>query len=181
VKPRKPRQLDAKGLFDYAVKVLGGRALTQGELALRLKARAERAADVDGVLFRLKQYGYLDDRRFAETFSRLRRDNDGFGKLRVLRDLRSRRVAPAMAEQAVAQAYSQSDESELIAKFLERKLRHASARPAIDNPRKLASLYRMLLRAGFTSGKILVALRKLPAQPEWVDNLETTAENEVSD
>ena len=182
MKTRKPKLLDAAGLFSYAVKALSVRALTQGELNTKLKARAERAADVDGVVFRLKQYGYIDDRRFAETFSRLRRDNDGFGKLRVLRDLRSRRVAPALAEQAVAQAYREADESELIAKFLERKLRRASGPPpAIDNPRKLASLYRMLLRAGFASGKILEALRKLPAQPEWVDGLESAAEEEVSD
>jgi len=138
-------------------------------------------AAVNQALARLKQCGYLDDRRFAEDYTRLRRDDQGFGRFRVLRDLRARRVAPALAAKAVEQAYSDLDESTLIAGFLRRKLRHAKAPSSLDDPRRVASLYRMLLRAGFTSGKILEALRELAAQPEWVDSLESAAEEEASD
>ncbi len=184
MKPRKPKALDEAGLFDYAVRALSARALTQGELRTRLRERAARAGDVDGVLARLKNYGYLDDRRFAETYSRLRRENQGFGKYRVLRDLKARRVHPELAEKVVTEAYRNLDERELIGQFLRRKLRYTGAPPRLDDRRKVASLYRMLLRAGFTSGKIWEALRKLAAQQEWVDSLESPAEQgeeEVSD
>ena len=164
-------------MLNYAVRALSARALTQGELRSRLQARAEVASDVEGVIARLKQYGYLDDRRFAETYSRLRRENEGFGKYRVLRDLKGRRVAPALAEKIVAESYQDTDEAALIEQFLRRK----RARLTVGDSRKLASLYRMLLRAGFTSGKILEALRALSARSEWVDDLESAAEEEVSD
>ncbi len=181
MRQRKLKLLDGQALYQYALRALGARSLTQGELRVRLRARAERAAEVDEVLARLKRYGYLDDRRFAETFSRLRRENQGFGKFRVLRDLRARRVAPALADKAVEEAYRDIDETALIEEFLRRKLRYARARPRLDDPRRVASLYRRLLRAGFSSGKILESLRKLAADPGWIDSLESAAQEEVPD
>ncbi|MBI3667066.1 MAG: regulatory protein RecX [Acidobacteria bacterium] len=181
MRSRKPKLLDKAGLMDYAVRALSVRALTQAELRDRLRRRAARAADVPEVLARFKQAGYLDDRRFAETYSRLRRENQGFGKFRVLRDLRARRVAPQLAEKIVSEAFRDADEHALIEQFLRRKLRHAGALPQLDDPRRLASLYRMLLRAGFSSGKILESLRKLSVQPEWVESLESAADEEESD
>lgn len=179
MRPRKRKLLEKPELLEYAVRALGGRALTQSEMRLRLLARAVEPGDVPGVLSRLKEYGYLDDRRFAETYSRLRRENEGFGKFRVLRDLKGRRVAPALAEKIVSESYRETDERQLIEQYLRRKLRYSEAPPKLDDPRKLASLHRMLLRAGFTSGKILESLRKLSAQSEWVDSLEAAAEEEV--
>lgn len=176
MKPRKPKPLDAAGLLEYALRALSVRSLTQSELRTRLKARAEQAGDVEGVLAKLEGYGYLDDRRFAETYTRLRRENQGFGKYRVLRDLKGRRVAPALAEKIVADAFRDVDESVLIEQYLRRKLRYSDRRPTLEDPRKLASLYRMLLRAGFSSGKILGSLRTLSADSEWVDGLEAAAE-----
>ena len=176
VRPRKPKLLDSAGLLDYALRSLSVRSLTQSELRARLKARAEEASDVEGILAKLKGYGYLDDRRFAETYTRLRRENQGFGKYRVLRDLKGRRVAPALAERVVADAFRDADECALIEDYLRRKLRYTDRRPTLEDPRKLASLYRMLLRAGFTSAKILESLRKLSARSEWVDGLEAAAE-----
>jgi len=177
----KPKALAAGPLFDYAVRALSARALTQSELRDRLLARAENRADVPTTIARLKQYGYLDDRRFAETYSRLRRENKGYGKFRVLRELRGRRVAPALAEKTVADAFRDADETVLIEQFLRRKLRYSGAPPALDDRRRLASLQSMLLRAGFSSGKIWTVLRQLSARPEWIEDLESAAEEEVSE
>ena len=66
---RTPRRLAAGPLWGYALRVLGGRACSIGELREKLLRRAERAEDVPGLLARLKEYGYLDDQRFAESFS----------------------------------------------------------------------------------------------------------------
>jgi len=66
---RKIRLLNAGALWDYALKVLGGRAYSAGELREKLRRRAERAGDVDDILARLKDHKYLDDQRFAEGFA----------------------------------------------------------------------------------------------------------------
>jgi regulatory protein len=63
------RRLDATALWEYALKSLAGRAQSTGELREKLRRRAARAGDIDDVLGRLKRDGYLDDRRYAESFA----------------------------------------------------------------------------------------------------------------
>src|SRR6185295_11154908 len=98
---RAPRRLDAVALWDYAVKALASRACSSGELRQKLIARAATKDDVEASMSRLKDYGYLDDRRFADSFAVARLENQRMGKARVLQDLRRRRVAPVVAEASV--------------------------------------------------------------------------------
>ena len=46
MKDRKRAPLDAAALWEYALRVLAGRAHSSGELREKLRGRAERAADV---------------------------------------------------------------------------------------------------------------------------------------
>jgi len=154
--------------------------MTAGELRRRLALRAARRGDVAEVVAKLQQKGYLDDRRFAETFARLRVENQGFGKFRVLRDLKGRRVPAVLAQAAVTQAYREVDENQLIEQYIERKLRPRITKEADVSYSRLASFYRALLRAGFSSDRIRESLRKLSVPSEWVDGLESL-EEEVSD
>ena len=91
---KKPKPLDQEGLMNYAAMALSARAQSLNELRNRLKLRAARQEDVAEVLSRLKQAGLIDDTRFAGSFANWRRENQGFGKARVVRDLMARRVAP---------------------------------------------------------------------------------------
>src|SRR5947199_10422260 len=97
----KPKRLEQEQLMDYAVRLLSGAAHSSGEIRERLRRRAAQGKDVDAVLSRLKDLGYLNDRRFAETWAASRLENEGHGRARVLRDLRQRHVAPKLAEDAV--------------------------------------------------------------------------------
>ncbi len=74
-------------LFEYALKCLGARAYSTGDMQLKLQMRAALPAGVDAVIERLKGIGYLDDRRFAEGFAAARVENDGFGRHRLMNDL----------------------------------------------------------------------------------------------
>ena len=60
---------------------------------------------METVIARLKDLGYLDDKRFAEMYTSIRVESGGFGQARVLQDLRARQVAPKLAEQTVLQAF----------------------------------------------------------------------------
>ena len=72
MKERQRPRLDANALWEYALRVLGGRAHSTGELREKLRRKAELAADVDPAIARLKEYGYLNDRKFAESFAAAR-------------------------------------------------------------------------------------------------------------
>jgi len=169
---KEPRRLDAGRLWEYALKSLAGRAHSTGELREKLRRRAERVADIDDVLARLKESGYLDDRRYAESFAAARLSTEKFGRTRVLQDLRQRRVAPALAERTVHQVYQDVNEEALIEDWIRRKYRLAPREGLFREDKDLAAAYRRLLRAGFRTGDIVRVLKRFARNPDLLDSFE---------
>lgn len=168
--------LDESALMEYAARLLGGRAYTSGEMREKLRRRAARAGDVDTVLARLRHLGYLDDRRFADNFATARLENEGLGRSRVLRDLRQRHIAPKVAEDAVARTYEEQDEVALIEAFLARKFRGRDLPALLSEEKHLASAWRRLRYAGFSSGNSLRVLKRYAADEAKLDALESEPE-----
>ena len=169
-KVRKSAPKLAEGeLFEYSVRYLAQRSCSSEELKTRLRRRAAKLSDIDPVIARLKDIGYLNDRKFAESFASLRAENDGFGRMRVLSDLRSRRIAPGTAEKAVAEVFEGKEEAALIDAYIERRMSSLRTGEPIEDPRELAKAYRRLRRAGFTSGGVLSALKRRAARPEEIE------------
>ncbi len=173
---RKPRLLNLAGLWDYALRILAARAYSTGEIRDKLRRRAEKAGDVDGVITLLKDRGYLDDRRFAESFASARLSNDKFGRSRVIRDLRTRRVAPGVAETTVRRVYQDVNEQALIEDFIRRKYRLAEREGLFADDKDIAKAYRRLLHAGFRPGEILKTLKRFARNPELLDAFEPPEE-----
>jgi|SRR5579871_539659 len=169
---RKPRPLDASGLWNYALKILGGRAYSTGELREKLRRRAEQPTFADEVLARLKENGYLNDERYAEGFATARLANDKLGRSRVIQDLRQRRVAPALAERTVRKVYEDVSEEALIEEWVRRKYRMAVREGLFREDKDMALAYRRLLRAGFRSGEIVRVLKRFARNPDLLDAIE---------
>lgn len=176
---RKSARLSAEKLWDYAVKNLSGRAQSTGELRRKLLLKAERTADVEETIGRLRDCGYLNDGRFAESYASARLENQGLGRSRVLRDLRQRKVSPAVAERTINRIYSAVDEMALIADFIRRKVRTKAALPvALEDPKEMASVYRKLIRAGFRSSNVILALKRIAKNQELLDTFEAPEEDD---
>jgi len=171
-KTRTPKLLELEELTEYAARSLGARAQTSSELREKLKRRAARASDADLVIARLKDAGLLNDRRFAESFAHGRRDNEGLGKARVLRDLMNRRVAPALARDAADAAFRGADEIAMIERFLERKYRGKDLAALLQEDKHLASAYRRLRGAGFTMGNSIRVLKRYAAEADRLEEME---------
>lgn len=170
------KPLDIEGLMNYAARALSARAYSISELSARLKKRAARQADVDEVLDRLKRGGVLNDRRLAGSFAEWRRDSQGLGKHRVLRDLMNRRVAPAVAREAVDAAYEGADEPAMIQAFLERKFRGKDLGALLQDQKHLASVFRKLRGAGFSTGNSIRVLKRYAAEAERLEEREDDVE-----
>ena len=180
---RPPQPLDREKLLNVALRALGGRAHSSGELREKLRRRAQSQEDVDAVLAKLKEAGYLNDRRFAEAYAAARLQDQGLGKMRVLRDLRQRRVAPKLAEQVTEQTYQQTNEAELIEQFLRRKYRGKEFGKFFSEEKNLAAAFRRLRYAGFSAGQSIKVLKRFANQPEAaevLDALEESSEPEES-
>jgi regulatory protein len=169
------KKLAPEALYEFAVRALGRRSLTERELRLKLERRALEPAHATEAIERVRGLGYLNDARAAESHAVSRREFDGLGRRRVLQELRRRGVAASTAERAVGEAYAETDEIEQIRQYLERKAgRRLDER--LDDPREVVRLSQRLLRAGFSAGNVATALRRAAADPAWLDGLEAAEE-----
>ncbi len=125
---------------------------------------------------RLKQNGYLDDKRYAESYATSRLSGEKFGRTRVIHDLRQHRVAPALAEKTVEKVYQDVDEVSLIEEWIRRKYRTATREGLFADEKDLAAAYRRLARAGFRSGEILKVLKRFAKNPDLLDGFEPPEE-----
>lgn len=169
---RPKRLLPENELWEAALKLLAGRALSSGQLRDKLSQKAQRKTDVDAVMTRLRDCGVLNDTQFAEHFAARRVESQGLGKARVLRDLRTRKVASNIAAQAVNAAYSEVDESDLIRQFLARKYRNRPLAELLKDPKELASAYRKLRMAGFSSSNSIAVLKGFSREADELESLE---------
>ena len=162
----KPKKLNGGALWEYALRVLGQRAHSANELKQKLSRRSESEGDVAAVMAKLREYGFADDTKFSEAFASSRLQSQGFGRFRVLRDLRTKRVPGEVAEAAVEKTFAGTDERELIQRFLERKYRNKNLKAFLQEEKNLASVYRRLRTAGFSSGNSLSILKRYAQQVE---------------
>ncbi len=124
-RPKKREPVGEAELFEYAVGALSRRMRTVRDLRRLMKPRAfegERGeADMDRVCERLVELKYLSDTRFAQDFTRLRKENQGFGRRRVAQDLAVKGVGKELVAETVAAAFDETDEVALARAYCERK------------------------------------------------------------
>jgi len=155
----KARQIENESeLYEAAIKILMRRAHSVCEMKKALARRCGNETLVQTVLARLKQQKLVDDARYAKQFTRYRTESRKQGQFRIARDLRARGVPDRYIESALKDAAQYSDPSAPIRQRIERKLR--LYRGEIDQ-RKLASLYRSLIAAGFPADVIRKELRRI--------------------
>src|SRR6516165_1235852 len=122
---RSRKVYDEQMLYEYAIGALGRKMRTTAELKrlMREKVREQPHAEllVDVVVARLKEQRYLNDTAYAESYSRFRKDNEKFGRMRVVQDLKAKGVHGDIIEKTVSAAYGDVNEEQLARQFLQRK------------------------------------------------------------
>jgi regulatory protein len=127
------------------------------EMREYLGRRAQDEQKVRAIIARLCDQHYLDDARYALEYARQHAMARRQGPFRIARELRARGVAEGDIKAALDHVFTETDETALARSRLKRQL--ARARGPVDE-RKAASLYRSLLRAGFSSDIIRRELRR---------------------
>jgi len=165
---------DESALYEYAVGALARKMRSVAELKRLLRQRVPEGDEsetlVDAVIARLKEQRYLNDSAYAAAYSSYRRENEKFGRLRVITDLKVRGVHGDVIAKAVSSAYSGTNEEKLAGEFLRRK-RIKKPTTAKD----AARVFRALLRAGYTSRTIFRILRQWDVDEEVLTALESEA------
>jgi regulatory protein len=168
------RKLETENqLYEYAVGALGRRMRSVAELKRLLRQRVEMETEigqtlVELVIRKLKDQGYLNDAKYAATYSAFRRDNEKFGRRRVATDLKIKGIHSEVLDKAVDSTFAEVDDEKQAREYLRRK---RLKKPA--NKKEAARVFRQLMRAGFGSKAIFTILRKWDVEEDVVEILES--------
>jgi regulatory protein len=166
-RPKQREPLGEPGLFEYAVSTLARKMRTVRDLRRLMRTRAEPGdageQAIDAVIARLTDLNYLSDTRFAADYTRLRKENEKFGKRRVQQDLMQKGVGKELIASTLATAYEDVDEVALARAYCQKKRLKQPA--GTDLQKQTVRLMNRLLRAGFSSNAIFKLLRSWSVAP----------------
>ena len=159
-------------LYEYAVGALARRMRSVAELKRLLRNKVEADTEfgqtlVELIIRRLKDQGYLNDANYAAVYSGLRRDNEKFGRMRVVTELKARGVHGEVIEKAVSDTYDAVSDEKQARNFLRRK---RLQKP--QDKKQTARIFRQLVRAGFASKTIFKILKTWDVDEETLTALE---------
>ena len=174
----RPRKLyTEQELYEYALGALSRRMRSVAELKRLLRNRVESETElgqtlVELIVRRLKDNGFLNDAKYAAAYSSFRRDNEKFGRRRVITDLKIKGVHADVIDKAVSSTYEDVNEERLARDYLRRK---RLAKP--NDQKQAARIFRQLIRAGFASKTIFSVLKRWDVDDETLSVLESETED----
>jgi regulatory protein len=133
-------------LYNRAIRLLARRAHGKEELRRKLLRKAT-GEDVQQVLIRLEEQGYLDDEEFAYLRAGAMRRLKHWGNLRIRLDLRSRRVNDRIIERVLLRLEDELAEAESLHRAIQARIRTLGPPVSIT---QLKKLFDHCLRLGYS-------------------------------
>src|SRR5260370_7986116 len=153
---KKREPVGEAGLFEYGGGAVARKVGTVRDVRGLMKRRGEEGdageRAMDAVVARLKELKYLSDTRFAEDYTRVRKEHEKFGRRRVQQDLMQKGVHKELVATTLEAAYEDGDEVALARQYIARK---RMKQPSGANAQKeTVRAMNRLLRAGFSSAAV---------------------------
>jgi regulatory protein len=146
-------------VFQRAAKLLAAKPRSVAELRERLATtRGANRQIVELAIQRLREYGYLDDAKFAQSFAANRLRERPLGRRRLQRDLWLKKVDKQTADAALDQVFDSHPEDELIDRAIAKRTR-LRGRP--NSREEAKKLFDHLLRQGFEFDLVSEKVRAL--------------------
>jgi len=152
-----------------ALRMLARRPYSLAEMRRALEKKYADSNQVRDAITRLRELHYLDDKKFAEQYASSLARNRAYGRQRIRRELKAKLVDYRQIEPALAQAFEETSEQDLLEQTLEKKVR--TLRLPLTRA-KLAALCQSLLRRGFLGDDIMKAVRARPELNPVTDDVE---------
>ena len=145
--------------FERAIKLLTAKPRSVAELRERLQQGKNTNEEVvETVIARLREYGYLNDERFAFGYASYKVKQKPVGRRRLERDLKFKKVDSGVANEALEMVFAETPEEQLIDQAIAKRLR---IRGKPKNRLEAKSLFDHLLRQGFEFELVSEKVRSL--------------------
>jgi regulatory protein len=146
-------------VFQRAAKLLAAKQRSVEELREKLSTtRGATKGNVEEVIARLREYGYLDDAKFAQSYASLRLRERPIGRRRLQRDLWLKKVDKQTAEAALDEVFESTPEAALIEQAIAKRVRLRGKPKTREDAKKL---FDHLLRQGFEFDLVSEKVRAL--------------------
>jgi regulatory protein len=146
-------------VFERAGKLLAAKQRSVAELRERLlEGRDATPAMVEEAIQRLREYGYLDDAKFAQSYAANRVQQRPIGRQRLQRDLWLKKIDKQTADAALDQVFAVTSEAEMIDRAIEKRIRLRGKPKDRADAKKL---FDHLLRQGFAFELVSEKVRAL--------------------
>lgn len=138
--------------YDRALNLISHRPRSEGELRDYLRRKDLPSSDIDRVIAKLANGGYVDDLDFAMRWVSNRRLLKSTSKRRLTQELRQKRIADEIISEVLVA--DSTDERQVLAELIQRKRKQTK----YQEPTKLMQY---LSRQGFSYDDIKTAMSRL--------------------
>ncbi len=136
---------------DYAAKLLGICDRSEKEIREKITKKGYSETECEEAIAFCREYGYIDDKRFAGHFVHDCVEIKKFGKWRIRQELRLKGVSEETIEEALSDI---RDEGELLKEELKRRFGNLD----FSDKKIKNKVYGYFLRRGFAPNDILRAM-----------------------
>lgn len=103
--------------IEYALKLLGQRPYSKKKLSEKLYQRGIKAEEVDKVITRLEQLGFINDLNFSRNFIESSQKIKLNGRRKIYYQLIKKGIPGNIAEKAISEVYDSKEEKEAVRKL----------------------------------------------------------------
>ncbi len=155
-KNTEPKEMTFEEAKDKALRLLEFRSHSEKELAEKLKREGAKEYDIEEILEFCRNYGFVDDRKFALVKARDMKNLKKYGKQRIKSELYSKGIDARYIEEAVSEL--EDDEEEILLPLVEKKLRGDFEKKNIDK------CIRYFLYRGYNFGDIRRCIENIKSE-----------------
>ena len=143
--------------LNYTFRILSKKGYTEGEIREKLYQKGYKKEIREKTINRLKELGFLDDRKFAQEFIERYLFRKPAGKYLLAKKLREKGIKAKIVEESLEKFYPEKEE-DLAKKAGEKFLSRLNSLPL---EKKKARLFSFLSRQGFPSEMCVQTTQKL--------------------
>ena len=141
---------------DYALRLIEFKDRTEKELREKLKEKNYDENSIDDEIEFLKNYGYIDDKRYAEHFVNDAINLKKWGKIRIRSELLRKGIDRDIVDNAIDDAFEDIGDN-LVFSQMQTRFKNSD----FSNIKERTRIFNFFMRRGFSPDEIKGAMNKM--------------------
>ena len=143
---------------DYALYLIEFRDRTEKELREKLVGKGYGEEEIEDTVEFLRNYGYLDDKRYASHFIHDAINLKKWGKIRIRTELARKGIDREIIDFSIEDAFAEI-ENDRVFEMMEKRFSDSD----FSNMKERTRIFNFFMRRGFTPEEIKGAMNKMSA------------------